>query len=64
VGGAVVDAVVDGVASGKKADGTKIDVSIKPTGNGSQVSVNVGMLGDPALGADIAKKIKVKAEGM
>lgn len=30
---------------------------------GSQVSVTVGTLGDPAVGAELAKKIKDKAEG-
>ena len=55
---------VDGTASGKKADGTKVNVSIeKQEENRSQVSVNVGMMGDPELGAEIAKKIKDQAEG-
>jgi hypothetical protein len=54
---------VDGTAEGKKADGTVISVSIKKADTGSQVSVTVGTLGDPALGAELAKKIKDKAEG-
>jgi hypothetical protein len=55
---------VDGKASGKKADDTKVSVSIEKTGDKtSQVSVNVGTLGDPSLGAEIAKKIKDRAEG-
>ena len=54
---------VDGTASGKKADGTKVSVAIKKAAAGSDVSVTVGTLGDPTLGADIAKKIKLKAEG-
>lgn len=55
--------MVDGTASGKKADGTKISVAVsKVETGGSQVSVTVGMLGDPALGAELAKKIKDKAE--
>ena len=54
---------VDGKATGKKADGTQITVSIKKVDNGSQVSVDVGTLGDPSLGAAIAEKIRQKAEG-
>ena len=53
---------VDGKATAKKADGTPINVSISKTENGSQVSVDVGTLGDPSLGAAIAGKIKQKAE--
>ena len=55
---------VDGKASGKMADGTKVNVSIKKEGQMSEVSVNVGTFGDPSLGAEIARKIKTKAEGM
>lgn len=56
---------VDGSAMGKKADGTAVKVAVEKQGsNMSQVSVTVGMMGDPALGAEIAKAIKVKAEGM
>jgi hypothetical protein len=54
---------VDGLATGTKADGTKITATIKKTDTGSQVSVSVGTLGDPKLGAEIASKIKAKAEG-
>jgi hypothetical protein len=54
---------VDGTAEAKKADGTDISVAIKKIDTGSQVSVTVGTLGDPALGAELAKKIKDKAEG-
>jgi hypothetical protein len=53
---------VDGKATGKKADGTEITVSIKKVDNGSQVSVDVGTLGDPSLGAAIAEKIRQKVE--
>jgi len=53
---------VDGKATAKKADGTVITVSINKTDNGSQVSVDVGTLGDPSLGAEIAEKIRQKAE--
>ncbi len=57
--------MVDGMAVGKKADGTKVTVAVKKkTSTSSQLSVTVGVLGDPALGADLAKKIKLKAEGM
>jgi len=54
---------VDGVASAKTADGTKVSVNVKKeTSTTSQVSVTVGMLGDPQLGADIARQTKVMAE--
>lgn len=53
---------VDGTASGKKADGTKVAVAIKKTDAGSQVSVTVGTMGDPSLGASYASRIKAKAE--
>ena len=54
---------VDGVATGKKADGTVVTVNIKKLDSGgSQVSVTVGTLGDPSLGAEIAKKVKTRAE--
>lgn len=55
---------VDGKASGKMADGTKVNVTVQKEGQMSEVSVNVGTLGDPGLGAELAKKIKTKAEGM
>jgi hypothetical protein len=54
---------VDGTADAKKADGTDVHVAINKTDTGSQVSVTVGTLGDPAYGAELAKKIKDKAEG-
>ena len=54
---------VDGKASGKKADGTKVSVLVKKKGeSSSEVSVNVGTMGDPSLGADLARKIKDRAE--
>lgn len=53
---------VDGEASGKMADGTTVNVSVKKEGSGSEVTVRVGTLGDSKLGADIASKIKAKAE--
>jgi type IV pilus biogenesis protein CpaD/CtpE len=53
---------VDGVASGLKADGTKVAVVIAKTDNGSKVSVTVGEVGDPTLGASYAAQIKLKAE--
>jgi Flp pilus assembly pilin Flp len=55
---------VDGKVMGKKSDGTEVKVTINKEGTGSQVNVTVGTLGDPTLGAEIAKAIKVKAEGM
>jgi hypothetical protein len=54
---------VDGKAMGKMADGTKVNVAIKKQSDTrSQVSVTVGTMGDPKLGADIAKRVKMKAE--
>src|SRR3954451_21933332 len=53
---------VDGVATGKMADGTKVHVDVKKLDAGSQVSVTVGTLGNPKLGAEIASEIKSKAE--
>ena len=54
---------IDGLVTGRKADGTKVKVSIqKQKDAGSEVSVNVGALGDPALGAELARKIKDRAE--
>lgn len=53
---------IDGKVSGKKADGTKVNVSIeKKSATKSQVSVTVGHMGDPKLGAEIAKKVKMQA---
>jgi hypothetical protein len=56
--------MVDGTASGKKADGTPVKVSIKKKGdNYSEVTATVGTVGDPAIGAEIVRKIKERAEG-
>jgi hypothetical protein len=56
---------VDGHAMAKKADGTKVDVTVRKNegGAGSQVSAVVGTMGDPTLGAEIVKKIKDRVEG-
>ncbi len=54
---------VDGTAKGTMADGTAVKAAIKKeTESTSTVSVTVGTLGDPTLGAEMAKKIKLKAE--
>jgi len=54
---------LDGTASGHKADGTRVMVTVKKMGDAaSQVSVNVGKMGDPAVGSELAKKIKDRAE--
>ena len=53
---------LDGSAKGSKADGTSISVLVRKATAGCEVTVNVGTLGDPKLGAEIAKKIKDKAE--
>ena len=55
---------IDGKATGKMADGTKVTVGVsKKSDTTSQVEVNVGTMGSPTRGAEIAKKIKMKAEG-
>jgi hypothetical protein len=55
---------VDGTVSGKKADGTNVKATINKQSDGvSQVTVNVGTMGDPSLGASLAKQIKQRAEG-
>ena len=55
---------VDGKVTAKTADGTKVSVSVKKAGDtASEVSVSVGTMGDPELGAELARKIKTKAEG-
>jgi hypothetical protein len=55
---------VDGQASGTMADGKKVTISVeKKSESTSQVSVNVGKLGDPKLGAELARKVKMRAEG-
>ena len=55
---------LDGKASAKKADGTKINVSVKKKNDKtSELTVVVGTMGDPSEGAALAKKIKDKAEG-
>ena len=52
---------VDGQATGKTADDTVITVSVAKVAAGSEVTVNVGTLGDPELGksilADLDKKL-------
>ena len=46
------------------ADGKKVTVSVKKKGESmSQVSVNVGAMCSPSAGAEIARKIKTRAEG-
>ena len=54
---------VDGTVEAKKSDGKLVSVAVKKVDNGSQVSVTVGTVGDPAVGAGLAKKIKTEAEG-
>ena len=54
---------VDGKATGKKADGTVITATIKKkTDTSSELTVTVGSMGEPSLGASIAKKIQEAAE--
>lgn len=54
---------LDGKVHGKLSDGTDVNVTIaKKKDVGSEVSVKVGMTGDRAMGAELAKKIKAKAE--
>ena len=52
----------DGHAEGKLADGTKVKVDVTKEDVGSEVSVTIGTVGDPKLGAEIAKKVKMMAE--
>jgi hypothetical protein len=54
---------VDGKATGKLADGTKVTATIAKKDSGSEVTVVVGTMGDPKLGANLAEKIRVKADG-
>ena len=54
--------MVDGMASGVTADKTKIQAAIKKTDSGSQLSITVGKLGSPKMGADLVTKIKQVAE--
>jgi hypothetical protein len=55
---------VDGIARAKTADGTNVTVNVKKISDtSSQVSVTVGNMGDPTLGADIAKNIQTQVEG-
>ena len=55
---------LDGKASAKMADGTKVNVNVtKKSDTTSQVEVTVGTMGSPTRGAELAKKIKMKAEG-
>ena len=54
---------MDGTAQAKYSDGRDIAVTVKKVEGGSQVSVTVGTVGDPAIGAGLAKKIKSEAEG-
>ncbi|MDB5328295.1 MAG: hypothetical protein JWM57_3864, partial [Phycisphaerales bacterium] len=54
---------LDGMASGVTADKTKVQAVIKKSDQGSQLSVTVGKLGDPKVGANYVQKIKQVAEG-
>ena len=53
---------VDGLATAKMADGTKVNVAVEKLDEGSQVSVTVGALGNPKLGAELANDSKMRAE--
>lgn len=54
---------IDGKASGKKADGTTVDVTVtKKTDATSEVTVLVGTMGSPTYGAEIVKKIRDRVE--
>jgi TPP-dependent pyruvate/acetoin dehydrogenase alpha subunit len=53
---------MDGTATARQSDGKQVSVTIKKVDNGSQVSVTIGTVGDPAVGAGLAKKIKNEAE--
>jgi hypothetical protein len=50
---------IDGWASGKTADGTKVKVDVKKAGEtSSEVSVTVGTMGDPTLGKEILNRLQ------
>jgi pantothenate kinase len=52
---------VDGLVTARTADKTRITIEVqRVTDTTSQVSVNVGTLGDPALGKDILARIQNK----
>src|SRR4051812_15465453 len=54
---------VDGKASGKKADGTTIDITVtKKSEATSEVTALVGTMGSPTYGAEIVKKIRDRVE--
>lgn len=54
----------EGTASGKLSDGTKVKVDVAKEGTASsKVSVTVGTLGSPKLGAELTAEIKAKAQG-
>jgi hypothetical protein len=54
-----------GKVTGKMADGTEVIVTVQkgPKAAMSQISVRVGTIGNPSLGANLAKRIKMRAEG-
>lgn len=55
---------VDGKATAKKADGTKVTATVeKITDGSSKLTISVGTMGEPTLGSDLAAKIRAKAEG-
>lgn len=55
---------VDGKATAKLADGTKVNVTVKKKSDTiSEVSVKVGAMGEPKLGANLVTKIRAKAAG-
>jgi len=52
---------LDGTVIARTADDTKVDVTIKSTGDkSSNVSVRIGTFGDQALSAQILEKIKAR----
>jgi hypothetical protein len=53
---------VDGTVTAKKADGTKVVVKTEKKDVGTRVQATIGALGDPDWGAELVKKIKVRAE--
>jgi predicted transcriptional regulator len=52
----------DGSALAKNAEGEDVSVAVKKVEGGSQVSVTIGKVGDPAAGAGLVKRIKNEAE--
>src|SRR5688500_5609612 len=55
--------VLDGSIDAKKSNDDTVHVTVRRRNeSSSEVSITIGTLGDPSLGADLAKQIKNRAE--